>query len=170
MQTTDLKDVSINALAVMKHIFNSYVEFITLVLKIVLILIGSAIALKYASLGVSHLYQINSGFVLYFSGIVTVILSFAFWFFMSCFNSVRHIGDRIDLTHKTKLKFNKILKITLAIKGAFCLILFSTWARVGGGYDSMDFLVSLFMFFSGIEHLLNVMFLDDVNDELKEVV
>ncbi|HHQ6539565.1 TPA: hypothetical protein ACSTJY_004995 [Serratia fonticola] len=167
MQTTDLKDVSINALAVMKHVFNSYVEFITLVLKIVLALIGSAIALKYTSLGVSHLYQINSGFVLYFIGIVTVILSFAFWFFMSCFNSVPHIDSLEGLTLKTKYKFKKIIKSTFIIKCAFFVILLSSWSRVSVN-NSTDLIIFGFVILSAIEHFMNMVSLSDVYEELKK--
>jgi hypothetical protein len=168
MQTTDLKDVSINALAVMNHVFNGYVEFITRSLKISMAFICSAIALYYTSLLVSHLYQINNGFFLYFSAVVTVVMSFSFWFFMNCFNSVKQTDTRIDLTCKTKLKFNKILKISFVIKGAFFLILFSSWARVCGNDDSIDLLVTLFMNLSGVEHIFNMVSLDDVKDELKE--
>ncbi|QXN65243.1 hypothetical protein [Serratia fonticola] len=169
IKTNDLKDAQTNEVAVMKHVFNNFMEVTTLFFKIVLVFIGSGIALKYISLGVSYLYQSNSHFIFYFSVLVTALLSFSFWFFKACFNSVPHIDNRIDLTQKTKIKFNKILKITFAIKGAFYLILFSSWARVCGD-DSIDLPVAFFIVLSGVEHILNMQFLDDVNDEVKEEV
>lgn len=166
IQTKYFKDVPIYELAVMKHVFNSYMKFITLVLKVVLAFIGSAIALKYTSLGVSHLYQINSGFVLCFSGIVTVILSLAFWFFMNCFNSVPHIDNREELTLKTKCKFKKVIKSIFIIKSAFYLILLSSWAKVCGSDDVIDLIATILMVLFGVEHILNMVFWDDVNKEL----
>lgn len=129
MQANDNKEASVYEWFVIKHVFNNCVEFATLVLKIVMVFIGSGIAINYISLGISHLYQDNSLFILCFSALVTVLLSFLFWFLMNCFNSVPHLGNRIDLTHKSVLKFNKILKITFGIKGAFYLVLVSYSSR-----------------------------------------